>query len=176
MTTQTRPASPAQRIAHHVAAINALNAEFDRYRALQPVAASSVLVGGQGFDSSRLRRKYELALLIDEANVQLERARADLARNRAADLADPDDLASLQRAADDAITASAAADDRARACRVAASDAKAAIDHRRERIRDALAAAAAAAAVADRWQAESERDRNHLSNVANTARIMGAPS
>jgi len=150
-----------------------LNAEFDRYRALQPVAASSVLVGGQGFDPSKLRRKYELALLIDRSNIDLEEARADLARERAAALSDPDDLAAMEQAVAEAAVLVAAAEDEMRATRTAYSAAKSVLDFRRERVQAMAAAAAAAAAARVRWEAELAMDADRLDGVERAALMMG---
>ena len=173
MTTQTRPDSPAERIAQHEAEIAALTPAYARLRNLQPVAASSVLVGGAGFDPTRLRAKYEIAAQIDSINIDLEEARADAARERLAGLADEAGLAAMERAVAEAATLVAAAEDGMRATRTAYSAAKAALDFRRERIAASVTAAADADAARVRWEAELAKDAARLDGVERSALMMG---
>jgi len=173
-TKTTTPPSPTDRIAAAEASIAALTPEYIAYRAIQPlVPGAGAAIGGGGFDPSKLRRKFALAARIDRINIDLEAAKGDAARARLAELADEVGLASMERAAAEAATEVAAAEDKMRATRTAYSAAKAALDHRRDRIKAVTADAAAADAARVRWEAELAKDAARLDGVERSALMMG---
>jgi len=177
MATKTTTATPADTIAQHDAEIAKLNGEFIKYGNVHPFAVGAgAAIGGNSFDSTRLRAKFALAAQIDRLSIRREAARAEEARERLDGLADASDLAAMEMDVAECAVAVAHAEDAMKAARVALSTATAALAFRRERVAATVAAIAEADRAKARWERELEIDTDRLANVEKSAMLMATAS